>query len=171
MVDQQYMQIIPATAENPTSHTWVNLVVKVLTGRLLSMLTSTTASAWCDCKCKVKQTGMTTGMTYKFTASHTQKCCLQQQSHKALSLREDLSSLRTWLHSLQRIWDSCIQVGICLVPGGFGRNPAHGLGDPPHMSVHWKLVPVKAEHEHTCNGLLANTLESFQLSLNLFICA
>ena len=86
-------------------------------------------------------------------------------------MQEHFSSLRTWLHSLQGIWDSCIQVGICLIPGGFGGNPAHGLGDPPHMSVHRKLMPVKAEHEHTCNGLLADSLEPFQLGLDLFICA
>ena len=86
-------------------------------------------------------------------------------------MQEDLSSLFAWLHSLQRIWDSSIQVGICLIPGGFGGNPAHGLGDPPHMSVHGKFMPVEAEHENTCNGLLANSLEPLQLSLDLVICA
>ena len=30
-------------------------------------------------------------------------------------------------------------------------------------------MPVKAEHEHTCNGLLAHALESFQLSFYFFI--
>lgn len=51
-----------------------------------------------------------------------------------------------WLHSLQGIWDSGIQVGICLISGGFGRNPAQGLSDPPHMRVHRELMPDKAEH-------------------------
>lgn len=31
--------------------------------------------------------------------------------------------------------------------------------------------PVKTKHEHTCNGFLADAFESFQLSLDLFICA
>lgn len=76
-----------------------------------------------------------------------------------------------WLNSLQGIWDSGIQMGICLISGGFGRNPAEGLSNPPNMRIHRKFMPIKAEHEHTCNGLLANSLESFQLSLDLFICA
>ena len=75
------------------------------------------------------------------------------------------------LYSLQRIRYPSIQVGVGLVSGGFGGNPAHCLSDPPHMSVHRELMPVKAKHEHTCNSLLSNSLESFQLSLDLFICA
>lgn len=39
------------------------------------------------------------------------------------------------------------------------------------MGVHRELVPVEAEHEDTRNGLFADTLEPFQLRLDLLICA
>lgn len=58
-------------------------------------------------------------------------------------------------------------MNVCLLSSSCWRNPTKSLCNAEYMSIYWKVVLLKIEHQDTCHSLGPNPFELRELPLHL----